>query len=329
MKLIKAIVHILDKDSGNLILSQGILNEKDPVIEEYLEKIIRKIENSDYKELELSEENKVTSFVRSENNFVEESNKLAIDLFESMKNNEKILSGDLLIFIMQDEAMNTVHGIVKLDHSIKFSHEIDYVEDTLVAKIIRNKAILPSPTQSIHDAILISGRKCKILEKEYISSNGSWILSKNFLEIDEKTVSVKESVKSIKRTVESISEKYNNDTFQATSIAQKALYESIEMDSTIDNEYIAEKVFNDNSSARSDFINELRVNGVNEVIKVPNSKLYEKKYKRQKIKLGNGIELTLPVELLKNGDVVEFKVNSDGTTSVIIKNVEKIMNNFS
>jgi hypothetical protein len=38
--------------------------------------------------------------------------------------------------------------------------------------------------------------------------------------------------------------------------------------------------------------------------------------------------VSLPLELYKDPDVVEFINNPDGTTSVIIKNIEKIKNLF-
>ena len=42
----------------------------------------------------------------------------------------------------------------------------------------------------------------------------------------------------------------------------------------------------------------------------------------------NGIELSIPIELYRDPDVVEFINNPDGTTSVMIKNIEKIKNLF-
>ena len=52
----------------------------------------------------------------------------------------------------------------------------------------------------------------------------------------------------------------------------------------------------------------------------------EKKFGKQKLKLSNGIELIVPLEVYRNPDLIEFINNPDGTLSVTIKNVEDIVN---
>ena len=49
---------------------------------------------------------------------------------------------------------------------------------------------------------------------------------------------------------------------------------------------------------------------------------------RQKFKFENGIELSIPLDLFNDPEVVEIKNNPDGTLSVEIKNIEKIKNMF-
>jgi len=52
----------------------------------------------------------------------------------------------------------------------------------------------------------------------------------------------------------------------------------------------------------------------------------EKKYGKQKLKLSNGIELVVPVDVYRNPELIEFINNPDGTISVTIKNVAEIIN---
>ncbi|MCZ1331056.1 nucleoid-associated protein, partial [Enterococcus faecium] len=40
----------------------------------------------------------------------------------------------------------------------------------------------------------------------------------------------------------------------------------------------------------------------------------------------NGIELIVPVDVYRNPDLIEFVNNPDGTISVMIKNVDEVLN---
>ena len=43
-------------------------------------------------------------------------------------------------------------------------------------------------------------------------------------------------------------------------------------------------------------------------------------------KMDNGIELIVPLDVYRNGDLIEFVNNPDGTVSIMLKNIEKISN---
>ena len=45
----KAMLHILDKDSGNLYLSDNLMNLEDGYVQDYINRLIVKIQKSDYK----------------------------------------------------------------------------------------------------------------------------------------------------------------------------------------------------------------------------------------------------------------------------------------
>ena len=68
---------------------------------------------------------------------------------------------------------------------------------------------------------------------------------------------------------------------------------------------------------------------VPEKIAVTNVPKYERKYSKQKFKLDNGIEITIPSEIYENKEMVEFINNPDGSVSVLIKNIESILNKFN
>lgn len=91
---------------------------------------------------------------------------------------------------------------------------------------------------------------------------------------------------------------------------------------------IAEKVFKENITAKMAFKEEVQEQGF--VPEAPPVKevqeISEKKFGKQKFKLSNGIELIVPVDVYRNPDLIEFVNNPDGTISVMIKNVDEVLN---
>ena len=139
---------------------------------------------------------------------------------------------------------------------------------------------------------------------------------------------VSDTINSIKVIVDATSKSFGEDKLNTTINLKSAISESLKMENTIDNDYIADKVFMDNEFAKEDFKDKLKHDGIKKVIKVPNSDVFDKKYSKQKIKLDNGIEISIPTKLIKNKEIVEFKTADNGKNSVIIKNVNWMKEKF-
>ena len=132
--------------------------------------------------------------------------------------------------------------------------------------------------------------------------------------------SMEENIKEIKKAVKRIGKKFNEDEFELMA-SVKAVYDSIEETGTIDNEQIAEQVFKENVSAKLAYQEE--VNESKFVDKTPpvreSREISEKKFGKQKLKMDNGIELIVPLDVYRNGDLIEFVNNPDGTVSIMLK----------
>ncbi|CAJ1188772.1 hypothetical protein CPR19088_GLDEOEPO_01953 [Companilactobacillus paralimentarius] len=329
MKILNVIDHILDKDSGNVVLSQKKISQSNLEVSKYVEKVIDKFENSEYVELDLSRVPMLEQFWNGREEFQQLTEKFALDYFEAIKANEKIPGGDLLFFNVELDDLGPVIGIAKLDYTKRYIHNVEYDEDVLVNNIIQNKSILPSPGQGVKNMILIDAKKVKIREQQYTGESGKWLMSRDFLEVKAIPSKVSTNVKQIKKSIQKISEKYDDaDDFVITSKTQQAIHDSLETDGVINNDYIADVVFEQKEDAKAEFKDQLSKKAIDPVVTVPNINYFEKKYERQKIKLDNGIEINIPISLLKNRDAIEFETNPDGSNSVVIKNVGSLKNNF-
>jgi len=328
MRILNIIDHILDKDSGNVVLSQREIPRDNLEISKYVEKVVEKVLNSEYLEIDLKRSSLLEQFWANSDDFQQITEKFALDYFEAVKANEKIPGGDLLFFKAELDDLTRVIGIAKLDYTQRYLHNVEYEDDVLVNNIIKNNNILPSPGQGVKNVILIDEEKVRIREQQYTGESGKWIMSKDFLNVVDVPSKVSADVKQIKKSIQQISEKYDQDDFAVTSVTQQAIHDSIEKDGVIDNDYVADIVFEQKEEAKAEFKDQLAKKSIEPVVEVPNANYFEKKYERQKIKLDNGIEINVPISLLKNRDAIEFETNNDGSTSVVIKNVGSLTSNF-
>ncbi|WP_047999124.1 nucleoid-associated protein [Lactiplantibacillus herbarum] len=328
MRILNIIDHILDKDSGNVVLSQREIPRENLEITKYVEKVVEKVLNSEYLEIDLKRSPLLEQFWANSDDFQQITEKFALDYFEAVKANEKIPGGDLLFFKAELDDLTSVIGIAKLDYTQRYLHNVEYEDDVLVNNIIKNNNILPSPGQGVKNVILIDEEKVRIREQQYTGESGKWVMSKDFLNVVDVPSKVSTDVKQIKKSIQKISEKYDQDDFAVTSVTQQAIHDSIEKDGVIDNDYVADIVFEQKEEAKAEFKDQLAKKSIEPVVEVPNANYFEKKYERQKIKLDNGIEINVPISLLKNRDAIEFETNNDGSTSVVIKNVGSLTSNF-
>ena len=330
MKIENAILHMLDFENSTTVLSQGELAVKESVIQQYLDKLVSKFLEGDLKTGELPQDNNLVQNIRNtEQSFIEMSQTLASDYFEGLKTAEEITNGDLLIIAGLNDQEAPFMGMFKLNYKPAYTHFVDYVEDQMVNNIIMNKAILPSMSQRVDEGIVIDldTLNYQSIEKKYkIDGRKVNYLSDRLFEVQSLPSAV-DNIKLVKKAVKSVADKYNVESYESLANVQQAIYDSLEDEGFISNDKIAEAVFENNHQAKQDYKEYIAKTNFHEEVPTNVTKL-EKKYSKQKLKLANGIELFVPIDIYQDKEVIEFINNPDGTISVVIKNVEAIMNKF-
>ncbi|MBZ6010249.1 nucleoid-associated protein [Leuconostoc gelidum] len=324
-----AILHILDTNTGNLIASQGEMPVTDIGVHDYIEKLVNKIYAGDVKTGTITG-NDYLQTILAEKNFPKMTTELAMKLFEVVTGSDNIQAGDLLSFQATTDD-GPIFGMIKLNFSPRYAHAVAYVSEKMVNNLVLNQAVLPAATQTVDEAILINMTTSKyhLIEKKHlIDGHQVAYFSEKFLDIIP-DVSIKENLQTIKRTIKNVAEKYDDlPEHEALATTQAAIYEALEAGS-IDTEVIAEKVFNDNEPAKSLYREQISKKIVDKEIPVENTKKYEKKYRVQKFKLDSGIEISIPMAIYQDKTKVEFVNQSNGTTSLIIKDIETVLNKFT
>ncbi|MFC6346934.1 nucleoid-associated protein [Vagococcus carniphilus] len=330
MEIKKAILHIIDREAGSLICSQRELDLKEYAVKQYLDSVLKRLEKAEFKTGILQETSEFALVLKNDElEFVEKSAEMAQMVFDSLSISEDAPSGDLLVVELEELNGVPKFGLIKFNYKPSFTHHVTYLDDLMQNNIILNKTIFPSTTQRIDECCLINLETLEldIVEKKYsFEGQNRLFFTERFLQIDPKPT-VTENLKIIKKAVKEVANKYNEEEYVSMSQTQQAIFESIEEDGIISKEKIAEAVFETNESAKQEYFDIIEQTKFSEEIP-SNVPKYEKKYSKQKFKLTNGIELSIPADVFKDPDLVEFINNPDGTISVMIKNVEQIISKF-
>ncbi|MBO0476361.1 nucleoid-associated protein [Vagococcus sp. DIV0080] len=330
MEITKGILHIIDREAGSLICSQKELDLKEYAVKEYLNSVIKRLEKAEYKTGILSQDSDFYKvLVNEELDFVETSSEIAQMMFDSLAISEDAPSGDVLVVEITE--LNGVKklGMIKFNYKPSFTHHVTYVEEKMQNNIILNKTIFPSRTQRIEECCLIhlETYELEIVEKKYsFEGQKRLFFSERFLQVEPKPT-VTENLKIIKKAVKEVANRYNEEEYVSMSQTQQAIFESIEEEGIISKEKIADAVFVNNESAKQEYFEIIEQTKFSEEIP-SNVPKYEKKYSKQKFKLTNGIELSIPTDIFKDKELIEFINNPDGTISVMIKNVEEVVSKF-
>ncbi|TYC46125.1 nucleoid-associated protein [Leuconostoc litchii] len=324
-----AILHILDTNTGSLIASQGEMNVDNVGVHEYIEKLVAKIYRGDLKTGTLVSGSYLDNMLKQDN-FPEMTTQLAAKLFDTISVSETIPAGDLLSFqATVDEG--AIFGLIKLNFGARYAHAVEYENDEMVNNLVLNQSILPAATQTVDEAVIVNLAESsyQLLEKkQIIDGHRVSYFSENFLEIKPE-ISAKENIQTIKRTVKTIAEKYDEPEHEVLAITQDVIYNSLAETGSISTDVIAEKVFGDNVSAKQEYQEKVTEKKLPKEVSVVNADKYEKKYRVQKFKLDSGIEISIPINVYQDLSKVEFVNNPDGTVTLMIKDIETILNKFS
>lgn len=324
-----AMLHILDTNTGNLIASQGEMPLDNAGVQAYIEKLVTKVYAGDVKNGTLVAQDYLTSMLANPD-FPEMTTALATKLFDLITASESVPAGDLLSFLATTDD-GPMFGLIKLNFAPRYAHAVEYIDDQMVNNLVLNQAILPAATQTVDEAILVylTSHRYYLLEKKYlIDGHRVAYFSEQFLAISPET-SIKENIQTIKRTVKNIAEKYDDrPAHEALAMTQEAIYDALSSGS-IDTDEIAEKVFSDNVSAQAQYKEKIAEKISDTTIPVENTQKYEKKYRVQKFKLDSGIEIAIPMAVYQDRSKVAFVNHPDGTTSLVIKDIASIDNQFT
>lgn len=323
----KAILHILDKNAAMPVFSENFMDLSDDSTYKFIMNNIKKMyDDTTTRSGRFKQDSYVLSqIVNIHETLMESSKSIAEFLYRFVNNQDSIPGGDLLFALAKVNDSNYL-AIVKLNYKEGYTHSVDYSGEQVTNKIMLHRVMLSAESASNNEGVLVNldNKSLRILEKSYlIDGDRKNYFSEIFLQCGTE-ISKKESIKVMNDVAKEITKKYFDEDFKKIAEVKKSIYEDIEESGSLKLENVARKAFGDIEEVQKEYIEEVKKAGVRPRIEFSGEEP-EKKYNKYKIKTDSGIELSLPMEIYKEKEAVEFINNPDGTVSILIRNVGKII----
>lgn len=329
----KAILHILDMNSGVNVYSDELLDVENAEINTFITKHIEKIyESASLRPAGFKETSgfrgKIEQYKNGETTFVELSQNAAERLYDAVRSSDDPKSCDMIAAEFVIDETNII-GILKCDNKTGVTHTVVQEEGKVKNNIINHYAILPSVSQKIAECAFIETETgaLKYTGKTYkIDGESTDIIADLLLEC-EYEISPRESANTVTRIAKKVALENGADTIETQARIKEYVTESIEENKYeyVDTDAVAEKVFKGLPGMHDEFVRKIEKAGVPKQVEV-SKYLTKKMTSNVKLATDTGVELSFPPEYYKNPDYVEIITNEDGTISIKINNITELIN---
>lgn len=329
----RAILHILDANSGVSVYSDEELDVTDASINAFITKHIEKVyEDAGMRSGEFSANSgfkyHISEYMKDEGYFLTMSKFAAQRVYEGIGQSDTPDSSDLII---ADCLINErpVLAILKCDNKIGYTHQVMQEEGKIRNQIINHYAILPNAAQKISECAFVCMDDFTIKyksKKRKIDGESADLMAEILLECVY-DISSRESVNAVKKIAKKVTEDNGGDSIETLSKMKEYITESIEEGERefIETDKVAEKIFDGRPVMREEFMEQIEKASVPKRVEV-NSYMTKKLASDVKIVTDIGVELTFPAEYYRDSKYIEFINNEDGTISIRINNIGEVIN---
>lgn len=331
IRINKAILHILDSTMGMPVLSDAELSMGSDFCDFLRTHIFRFITGDDIKNCTFrKEESEVFRALQdyTEENFIPISKLTAGILYEIMNANIDIPQGDFLIVEYQIQEKKYL-AYLKMNYKTFYTHRTEADPFGNSNTVTTHRAILPSEGQRLTEAAIIDLEtfELRVAEKKYeINGKKMNYFSQIFLKCNT-ALSEKSKLALVTKAVEDVQKKYygEDEQFEASMEVKKIIHQELEEQGALHIPQVIDKIFKEKEEYKQEVEEKLEKYHIAEESVIPQNESTTKKFQKQYLTTDTGIEIKIPMEQYNNPDHFEFITNSDGTISVLIKNIGHII----
>lgn len=336
IRLRNVIVHILDSTVGMPVLSDTLLEYGSDFGDFLREHIYRVAATDDRKTCRFHREEsevyrQLQAFAEagmSDEMFVETSRRLAERLYGIMNKNIEIPQADFVVALFETDGEKYL-ALLKMDYRTSYTHQTQSDAFGNTNEIIKFRAILPTETQKLSEAALISLSDYTIFltEKKY-EVNGTKInyFSKLLLNCSG-ALSPKSQLSIVTRAIDTVQKKYFNDgeQFEVQMETKQIIHEQLAETGAVDVPFVLDQVFREKEEYKEEVQEKLEKYKMGTDVRIePQSEHTTRKFEKQHLTTDTGVEIKIPMEQYRDGEHIEFITSPDGSISILIKNVGHI-----
>ena len=331
MMIQRAILHILDFYSDVSVFSEAEIDLSDEAAAGYISKQMEKLQNNPSgRRGGFSPDSEFLADLRKyrseELSFAEFSAQTAriLHRYLSLAGEERPV--DVLFADFSEEDSRFV-GFLLLNNDEAYMHRAVSGDGQVKAEIARHHTILPKPSQKTDSYALIRLDSEEIFftdRKRSIDGEDRFVLPELLLKCTS-AVSGREAIKTLQEVAAAVAEKHGENSAVAVSKVKNFLIENAEISGTLAPQRLVREVFGTSEEKQREFLQEIEEKEIPESVPIPR-KAAVSAGRKQKIRTDTGIEISVPSEYLENPDFIEFVNHPDGTLSIQLKNIGRIVN---
>ena len=331
MQINKAALEIFDFTSSLAVYSEHELKVGDQAIHDYISNhVVKAFKDPGARTGTLHDASpfgkQLVDYKNGDLKFIELSKNLGESLFTYMKQATDSVVIDTIICEAVTDASYIC--ILLCQAHDAFTHQLFSEDDgSLATELVSHKAVLPMPSQKLRAfaSINLHDFSVRIFEpKGEFDGEVSYILADKVLQLGTNQSS-RDTVKKVKAIVDKVAQAHESDGVVELTIAKSMIAKNAEVSDTVDPVRIVEEVFKANPVQQEAAKKELADADMMRPLPV-NREFATKVGEHHKIKTDTGIEISFPVEYMKNSEFIEIKTNDDGTLRIELKNINKIVN---
>lgn len=326
----KAILHILDFNSGMTVFSDEELTVENSIETFLLKHIEKSFSSQDAKEGVFYEDSeckkRFQAYLDGTLDFVEFSKEIAHTLEQALVRAEEMASADFLVCDARIEDQRKII-LFKCNSHMGFVHQVTQTEHGVKNDIINHCSIMPNLTQKMDEFAFLDAETLAIsvqAKKYTIDGNSIFVFPEILLECAQ-APSPKETIKKVNQAVKKVAEAYGQDEVETAAAVKSFIADKMQETDELDPLEAGREVFRDNPSMQADYDAQIKEAGFTEPVKM-NQEATLKKMRNHKLKTDTGIELTIPIDYFDNTEFVEFNNNADGSLSITLKHILNITN---
>ena len=321
----QAILHVLDTTMDAPVLSGGGMEmtaEKTAYFQYHIEKLLA---SDDIRQCRPLPDSAFKNELEHNHDFVDLSCRIAGVLFDYMHAHTTIPGADLAVVDFTRDGEPWL-GILKLNYKNGYTHYTETVEGAPVNSIIQQRACLPTQSGKVEEGALVNltDYSMRLLEKKYdIDGHKEFYLSTVVFQYTQAEPEKKKLQAIREAAAQAVKDTYEDERHADAQVAMLIANQAADNDNQVSVEQVRRQLAEEYPLAAvpfDDYVEKSEIlDQAQEPVTVTPARI--RRMESRSIHTANGIEVKIPTELLSSDSEVEFLHDTDGSVSLLIKNV--------